>query len=215
MKSKFSRRVLFFGVLGSLAVEWACAPAPQLFNYENTNPPYGQYNRGSLFSSKPDQNPPPRPVTTRPIQVKSGPQIYQAPTQTQKRVEMGEASWSGHEQHGTYMANGEIYDMYQMVAAHRTLAFGSIVRVTNMWNGRSVTVQIKDRGPFISGRIIDVSLAAARKLDMVNAGVVPAQIELLRGEWPKEKSKPKSDFLEKAKEIYDGLVEKILNKISN
>ena len=223
MKSKISRRVLFFAVLGTLAVEWACAPAPQLFNRGNTNPTYEAYKRQSLFPPIPDQYQQSKPVphrpvpierTAKPVEIKSGQYYYETPTQNQNRVEKGICSWSGVEQHGTQMANGEIFNMYHMVAAHRSLAFGSVVKVTNMQNGRSVTVQIKDRGPFVNGRIIDVSFAAAQKLDMVNAGIVPAQVELLRGEYVEE-TKPQSDFLEKAKELYDGLIDKIFNKIGN
>ena len=76
--------------------------------------------------------------------------------------------------------------MYQMVAAHRTLPFNSLVRVTDLQNGRQVVVRIIDRGPFVENRIIDLSLAAARALDMVGVGVAPVRLELLSGENPAE-----------------------------
>ena len=95
------------------------------------------------------------------------------------RVEYGMASWYGADFHGRRTANGEIYDMYAMTAAHKTLPLGSRVRVTNRRNGRSVVVRINDRGPFVRGRIIDLSLAAARALDMEEEGVAPVRLEVL------------------------------------
>jgi peptidoglycan lytic transglycosylase len=99
-------------------------------------------------------------------------------------VERGLASWYGVPYHGHRAADGEIFDMYQMVAAHRTLPFNSIVRVTDLRNGRQAEVRIIDRGPFVEGRIIDLSFAAARALDMVAAGVVPVRLELVAGSNP-------------------------------
>jgi rare lipoprotein A len=83
--------------------------------------------------------------------------------------------------HGRRAADGEIYNMYKLVAAHRTLPFGSMVRVTDLQNGRQVVVRIIDRGPFVKNRIIDLSLGAARALDMVAAGVAPVRLQLLSG----------------------------------
>jgi rare lipoprotein A len=94
-------------------------------------------------------------------------------------TEEGMASWYGPPFHGRQAANGEIFDMNELVAAHRTLTFGSVVRVTNKNNGLSVTVRIIDRGPFISGRIIDLSLAAAKAINMVGSGVAPVRIEVV------------------------------------
>jgi peptidoglycan lytic transglycosylase len=99
-------------------------------------------------------------------------------------VEQGLASWYGVPFHNHRAADGEIYDMYQMVAAHRTLPFNSIIRVTNLANGRQIEVRIIDRGPFVPGRIIDLSFAAARALDMVAAGVTPVRLELVAGTNP-------------------------------
>jgi rare lipoprotein A len=81
--------------------------------------------------------------------------------------ETGIASWYGVPYHGRRAANGEIYDMNQLTAAHRTLPFGTMVRVTSETNGKSVTVRITDRGPFIDGRIIDLSREAAKRIDML------------------------------------------------
>lgn len=94
-------------------------------------------------------------------------------------VEQGIASWYGAPFHGRRAANGEVYDMNQPTAAHRTLPFGSMVRVTNLDNGRQTEVRITDRGPFIDGRIIDLSFAAARSVDMVGAGIARVRLELL------------------------------------
>jgi rare lipoprotein A len=83
-------------------------------------------------------------------------------------------------QHGARTANGEAFNPMGYTAAHRTLPFGTRVRVTNKRNGRSVVVRINDRGPFIAGREIDVSRGAAEALGMVGAGVAPVRIEVLR-----------------------------------
>jgi rare lipoprotein A len=95
--------------------------------------------------------------------------------------EEGIASWYGIPYHGRRAANGEIYDMHKMTAAHRTLPFDTIVRVTNTKNGKQTEVRINDRGPFVDGRVIDLSFAAAREIDAVAAGVVPVRLELLQG----------------------------------
>jgi rare lipoprotein A len=97
--------------------------------------------------------------------------------------ERGTASWYGRRFHGQPTSSGERYDMYKMTAAHRTLPIPSYARVTNLNNGRSVIVRINDRGPFHSGRIIDLSYAAAAKLGYVNAGSAPVEVEaVLPGE---------------------------------
>jgi rare lipoprotein A len=92
------------------------------------------------------------------------------------RVETGLASWYGGKFHGRTTASGEVYDMYALTAAHKTLPFGTVVEVTNLENGRSLRVRINDRGPFVDGRIIDLSYAAAKRLDMVRDGVVRVKL---------------------------------------
>ncbi len=94
--------------------------------------------------------------------------------------ESGIASWYGKKFDGRQTANGEVYDMRAMTAAHRTLPFGTIVRVTNLENDRRVTLRINDRGPFIRGRIIDLSYGAAHRLNMVRAGLAMVRIDVLR-----------------------------------
>jgi rare lipoprotein A len=94
-------------------------------------------------------------------------------------AETGIASWYGNPYHGRRAANGETYDMEQMTAAHRTLAFGAIVRVTSQTNGRTVEVRITDRGPFIDDRIIDLSRAAARSIDMIGPGIMKVKLQVI------------------------------------
>jgi rare lipoprotein A len=94
-------------------------------------------------------------------------------------IEEGNASWYGNPFNGRRASNGEVYDMYKLTAAHRTLPFETIVRVTNLSNGKSTTVRITDRGPFVEGRIIDLSMAAAREIESVGPGVVPVRLEVL------------------------------------
>lgn len=93
-------------------------------------------------------------------------------------VEVGVASWYGHPYHGRPAANGEIYDMEQFTAAHRTLPFGTLVHVVNLNNNKSVDVRINDRGPFVGDRIIDLSHAAARAIDMVGPGTARVRVEI-------------------------------------
>jgi rare lipoprotein A len=96
-----------------------------------------------------------------------------------RSTEIGGASWYGHPYHGRAAANGEIYDMENMTAAHRTLPFNTWVRVTNLNNNKSVDVRIIDRGPFIAGRIIDLSHAAAQVIELIGPGVAQVRVDLL------------------------------------
>src|SRR5438270_3659951 len=106
-------------------------------------------------------------------------------------TETGLASWYGPPYHNRRGSNGEIYNMHAMTAAHRTYPLGSIVRVTNVKTGSTALVRITDRGPFISGRVLDLSLAAAQKLDIYKPGVAEVKVELMqsgatpetRGKW--------------------------------
>ncbi len=94
--------------------------------------------------------------------------------------QIGVASWYGEEFHGRPTSSSEIYDMHDMTAAHRTLPFGTLVSVTNLENGRSAVVRINDRGPFVRGRIIDLSYAAARVLGIVGPGTARVRVEVLK-----------------------------------
>jgi rare lipoprotein A len=103
-----------------------------------------------------------------------------APEKVQPQsVEVGYASWYGNPYHGRRAANGEIYDMNKLTAAHLTLPFGTQIKVTDIENNRSVKVRIIDRGPFVKGRILDLSLAAAKQIQMVGPGTALVRIEVL------------------------------------
>lgn len=95
-----------------------------------------------------------------------------------KRLE-GKASWYGPRFHGRKTASGEIFNQHELTAAHRSLPFGTRVRVTNLKNGRSVVVRINDRGPYAKGRLIDLSRAAAKHLGMLDSGVAQVRLERL------------------------------------
>ena len=96
--------------------------------------------------------------------------------------EVGIASWYGPGFDGNLTANGEVYDMNGISAAHKTLPFGTVVRVVEFSTGKSIVVRINDRGPFIEGRIIDLSKGAARELGIINKGITKVGLRIIR--WP-------------------------------
>jgi rare lipoprotein A len=102
-----------------------------------------------------------------------------APAPQIRSAETGLASWYGHPYHGRAASNGEIYDMEKLTAAHRTLPFGTWVHVTNLANQKSVDVRIIDRGPFVNGRVIDLSHAAAQAIDLIGPGVAEVRLDIL------------------------------------
>jgi rare lipoprotein A len=112
------------------------------------------------------------------------PAIERQPAVPGEYVEEGVASWYGDPFNGRRTSNGEIYDMHQFTAAHRTLPFGAIVRVTNTRNGKQTQVRITDRGPFVANRVIDLSLSAAQAIDMVGTGTAPVRLEIIGGPNP-------------------------------
>jgi rare lipoprotein A len=101
-------------------------------------------------------------------------------------TEEGNASWYGNPFHGRRASNGETYDMHKLTAAHRTLPFETMVRVTNLSNNKSTVVRITDRGPFVENRVIDLSLAAAQELESIGPGVVRVRLEVLGNVDPTE-----------------------------
>ena len=124
-----------------------------------------------------------RPIVTSPIPAptsggKTAPSVRAGDSQN------GYASWYGEPYHGRRAANGEVYDMNQLTAAHLTLPFGTITKVVNLENNRSVTVRITDRGPFVKGRIIDLSYAAAREIEMIGPGTALVRLEILSANGP-------------------------------
>jgi rare lipoprotein A len=96
-------------------------------------------------------------------------------------VEEGVASWYGVPFNGRRTSNGEIYDMHEFTAAHRTLPFNAVVRVTNLRNGKQTQVRINDRGPFVADRVIDLSLSAAEAIEMVGPGTAQVRLEVIAG----------------------------------
>jgi rare lipoprotein A len=138
-------------------------------------------------SQPPVQSPPiesvPSPAAPSPP---SGapPAVERQPAIPGQYQEEGVASWYGDPFNGRRTSNGEIYDMHQFTAAHRTLPFGAVVRVTNLRNGKQTEVRITDRGPFVANRVIDLSLSAAQAIDMVGAGTAPVRLEIIGGPNP-------------------------------
>jgi rare lipoprotein A len=101
------------------------------------------------------------------------------PDMSPPMVQTGQASWYGEPHHGRRTANGERYDMYGFTAAHRTLPLGTRLLVTNLRNRRTVEVRVNDRGPVVTGRIIDLSYAAAQELGAVSDGIFPVRIRVV------------------------------------
>ena len=124
----------------------------------------------SLVVSCTSRTPAPPPTAPSPLQ--------------SPRIQYGLASWYGRERHGKRTASGESFDSNQLVAAHRTAPFGTYALVTNLANGRTVQVRINDRGPAVAGRVVDLSYAAARQLDMVRVGVTRVKVEFLAAPLP-------------------------------
>ena len=108
--------------------------------------------------------------------------------------ERGLASWYGPNFHGKQASSGEVFDMHQMSAAHKTLPLPTWAKVTHLENGRSITVRINDRGPFKEGRIIDLSYQAAKALGITEQGVAPVEVRALRG--PKQSRVDESAYLQ-------------------
>ncbi|MEZ9291776.1 septal ring lytic transglycosylase RlpA family protein [Vibrio lentus] len=114
---------------------------------------------------------------------------YKIVKKTEGFTEKGKASWYGKKFHGHLTSNGEIYDMYSMSAAHKTLPIPSYVKVTNTDNNKTTIVRINDRGPFHEGRIIDLSYAAAYKLDVLRTGTANVEIEVITVPMPTDANK--------------------------
>lgn len=115
-----------------------------------------------------------QPAPTKPVQ----PPGKTSPATTAKLPQTGEASWYGTQHQGKQTASGTIYDQARLTAAHPSLPFGSKIKVTNLANGKSVEVEITDRGPFAGNRIIDLSQAAARALEMMESGTATVRLDL-------------------------------------
>lgn len=135
---------------------------------------------GACAGSKPDPNQTTRPgvvqATLRPYQING---VWYYPKVDNNYDETGIASWYGEPFHGRKTAIGEVYDMNEMTAAHKTLQLPSNVRVTNLENGRSVVLRVNDRGPFVNERIIDVSRRAAQLLGFQNQGTAKVRVQIV------------------------------------
>ena len=105
--------------------------------------------------------------------------IKYTPKEEKNYYEEGVASWYGPNFHGKLTANGEVFDMYGLTAAHKTLPLNTTVRVTNLANNKSLILRINDRGPYIKGRILDCSYGAAKKLDFLLQGTTKVRIEII------------------------------------
>ncbi len=153
----------------------SCAPKGRYHQHQDSAPkvvPQKVTSRDAVAKYEPYASANMRPYTIRGIR-------YQ-PLNTGKGFsDEGQASWYGQKFHGHLTANGEIYDMYEMSAAHKTLPLPSFVRVTNLENGKQVVVRVNDRGPFHSGRVIDMSYAAALKLEMLKTGVADVKVDVI------------------------------------
>jgi rare lipoprotein A len=122
---------------------------------------------------------PPPTTPGHPKPYKIGKTWYKPLPHARGFVQSGRASWYGEKFHGRKTANGETYNMYAMTAAHKTLPFNTYLRVTNLDNGKQTRVRVNDRGPFVRGRIIDLSYTAAKKIGMVATGTAPVRIAAL------------------------------------
>jgi rare lipoprotein A len=116
--------------------------------------------------------------------VEAAPSVPSEAAPTNRYVEQGVASWYGPLFNGRRTSDGEIYNMHEFTAAHRTLPFNSVVRVTNLSNGMQTEVRINDRGPFVANRVIDLSLSAARAIGMVGPGTAPVRLDVISGPDP-------------------------------
>lgn len=132
-------------------------------------------------SSRPSTPSATKPPTARPYTVLG--QTYYPLTSAEGFSEEGIASWYGPQFHAKRTASGEVYNMYALTAAHRVLPMQTKIRVTNLANGKSVVLRVNDRGPFASNRVVDLSYAAAKKLDVVRPGTARVRVEAL-GRWP-------------------------------
>ena len=154
-------RIFILVFIGLLCVD--CAPAPR----------YKSDNSSITTPKKKDKK--------KNSKNKSDKQNKTPSFNTSKMVYKGVSSYYGPKFHGKLTANGEIFDMYGVTAAHKEFPFNTVTRVTNEKNGKSLIIRINDRGPYIGDRILDCSFGAAKKLGFVSEGTTPVKIEIL--EW--------------------------------
>jgi rare lipoprotein A (peptidoglycan hydrolase) len=162
-RNDFQRWAWIPAVFALLILTTACAPIRQ-----EVNPGRGGYRasgyKGPLGKTNASQN-----------KLPGG--SVQKPDAWKDELE-GIASWYGVDFNGRLTASGEVYDMYEMTAAHKTLPLGTVVKVHNLDNGKTVTVKVNDRGPYVAGRVIDLSRKAARALGMREDGTAHVRLEV-------------------------------------
>lgn len=182
-------RLLLLCVIAAVLV--ACSSAPQQAPTATPAAKPSQSRYGDLHDSAPEQlidtSKVPDAVPRYEVRTMAGNKnpytvlgkTYHLIQDERSYKERGRASWYGKKFHGYHTSNGEIYDMYAMTAAHKTLPIPSYVRVTNTANGKSVVVRVNDRGPFHSDRIIDLSYAAAQRIGILGAGTGAVEVEIV------------------------------------
>ena len=155
-----------------VALEAGCVPAPVYRSDPAARPRSG---------AAPARQTPPRQASPPTVQTTTANAHPVDPTSvsTANAYQVGVASYYGKKFHGRKTANGEVFNMYKLTAAHRVLPLGTIAKVTSLENGRWVVVKVNDRGPFIEGRILDLSFAAALELEMVTQGTAKIMIEIV------------------------------------
>ena len=175
--------VMILILLLALAFLAACGHPKQAHVNVPPPPPPNSITVTPAPTAQPEPSPPPAKENAAPAKAEEAAELA-APTIPPDAkpitTETGLASWYGPPYHNRRGSNGEVYNMNAMTAAHRTFPLGSIVRVTNVKTGHAALVRITDRGPFIPGRIVDLSLAAARKVDVWQPGIAPVKVELMQ-----------------------------------
>jgi rare lipoprotein A (peptidoglycan hydrolase) len=161
---------------GQQASNWASQP--NTYTAEGYAPGYNQWDSGYQAKHQTSQK---RGLISRMFKRDENPAVQSTSYSSYSPAGLirGVASWYGSDFHGGKTANGERYDMYSMTAAHRTLPFGTLVKVTNESNGKECVVRINNRGPYLKGRILDLSKAAASQLGFLGRGVTRVRMQVL------------------------------------
>lgn len=171
LKNNFYKNLIFALFCGFLLAGCDFTKSPRYETWEFKS------DSSDDFKSKPNTSPATQKATMRPYTING--KTYYPTTVNIGDQATGIASWYGPNFHGKKTSNGEIYNMHAMTAAHKTLPMNTIVKVTNLKNNRITQVRINDRGPFVAGRIIDLSKSAANKIDMLGTGTAPVRLEVV------------------------------------
>lgn len=177
--------------LAGTSIVFGCAREKQYVKAVPPAPPK------TIVLPKTEEGRPPRPYVVNGVRYYPLPESYGF-------VQLGKATWYGKKFHGRPTASGEIFNMYKKTAAHKTLPLGTYVKVSNLSNKKSIVVLINDRGPFVKGRIIDLSLAAAKEIDLIGPGVADVKIVALGKEVRKSKLADGSKPLVEARDLRQG-----------